>query len=204
MTLDLLKQANPVLYDNKAWLMNDLKFKYVDLVSKILNSKIHLWYKISKSQLELAMLGVLPCLFIDATVNGNTRILKVQSRVLVPHYLTPISWPLCWWYDCYLHFFSLSSSLFGRKQYWYQPIASHIPWDTSLAQYYYDSYYSFWSKQWFQDNANETLSSSLRKLQAYKWHPCIFLVKLNLEFQKPSLKPHSLQISWRTFSLNIA
>lgn len=30
MTLDLFKQANPVLYDNKALLMNDLKFKCVD------------------------------------------------------------------------------------------------------------------------------------------------------------------------------
>lgn len=30
MALDLFKQVNPGLYDNKAWLMNDLKFKCVD------------------------------------------------------------------------------------------------------------------------------------------------------------------------------
>lgn len=107
------------------WMIWNSDMLTLFLVFKVLNSKIQLGYKISKSHLELAMLGVLPCLFIDTTVNGNARVLKVQSRIwLIPHYLTPILWPVCWWCNCYLHFFSLFSSLFGRKQYWYQSFAS--------------------------------------------------------------------------------
>lgn len=153
MTLDLFKQANPVLYDNKALLMIwNSNVSTLFLVCKVLNSKVQLWYKLSKSHLGLASdarSASMSDQSIDAAVNGNTRILKVQCRAwLIPHYLTPISWPACWRDDCYLYLFSLSSSLFGRKQYWYQPFASvhTFPVMLPLAQNYSDSYYSFWSK----------------------------------------------------------